>query len=295
MALNEDKDMDMLISVDAALTDDNILGSTLFGALEQLQLSSRLVISFLMQVLSHRIILPDQRGLSDDAHPGLLDLRPLSLPGWRAVTDIAASVLKRGLDSPVVSEWGRDIEDPMNILLSYSRHPLPTQHFTILATCLEERHWPACSRFLVSRISSASQYIPSCVQLLRQFSGAFKHRRSSTVIPNLTRFMAMLFGEMRDHTALWDIIDRHSNIGPDADELWRHLIIIITDYSSRVTSTRRDRELSDSDSKGFQNGLCALLSIPVPSSSTTEFCATFGHLCNATTTIDQLLLVVANL
>ena len=190
VAQDDDNDVAVLISVDAALADDSLLATTIWESLQQLQPAPSIMLHFLMQVLGHRVTLPTVLQALPRSYE-LLDLRALTLEGWHAVTDIAGTVLARGLDLQSTSGWSDDTKDALLVLLSYSSFPLPDTNFATLRRCLNDNHL-AEYMLTIQRIVGISArdsvihtHILECFRRPFEASPRSRHARSTMTAPQI--------------------------------------------------------------------------------------------------------------
>lgn len=138
----------ILKDVDSFLLDDDLLGTTIFDTLMQHNAPPPTAISFVLQVLSHRLreSFTDTQSLTN-----LPDLRQLTKRGWGAVSDIVANTIQRGLEklsNPHVSnQW---LEDAIRLILSLSDHQLTASARTALIRCIRRDSMPHFVRVIGS-------------------------------------------------------------------------------------------------------------------------------------------------
>ncbi|CAL1712638.1 unnamed protein product [Somion occarium] len=141
------EDLDILLAIDAALLDDQLLAQGFSGLLSQSSLELKTpqmqildyheayIMPFILKVIDNRI--QNELGLSlrwrMTLH-GQLDIK-----AWTAIVDIVADLLLRKLSEYSLkmlpdNNW---VADAVTILLSISEHPLPLAGRTALSHCLQ--------------------------------------------------------------------------------------------------------------------------------------------------------------
>ena len=270
-----DEDVLVLVSVDAAMTDDNILVTTIWDAAQQLQLQPDGLLAFLFEILSHRLSLPlpTQSGLPLTQ---LLDLRSLSSQAWAAVTDIGASILSRGMDTSAILGWSEEMKSALTIMLSHSSYPLPSSHVSLLRRCLENHNLSSYEDRL-RQLTAADT--GSKGQILLRFRRALDDDEASLShsISRFTRLATAMIGVQHPPTSLWEVMHGVSSGDSESDTFSCEALNITGDLTARCF---RDSEVSDIDSASLAIVTHTILHIAVPSTSVRDFRGVFRHLCD---------------
>ncbi|PSR71642.1 hypothetical protein PHLCEN_2v12495, partial [Hermanssonia centrifuga] len=144
---NEKSDSEMLVAVDTILLDDDLLRTTMYDSLRQMQPDPADVVKFVLQVIDNRL----QRKIYP---PSLEDLRQLTKTAWNAVVDIIADTLIRNFDlgtsTTSVPKW---MEDALIILLSLSDFALTKSGNQALSKWMSVEVRKHASRVIASHVS----------------------------------------------------------------------------------------------------------------------------------------------
>ena len=287
IAQNKAQDVDVLISVDAALTDDNILVTTIWDAMQEQQLKPRRVLGFLFEIVRHRLPLPAfQHNSTSPAQ--LINLRPLGAQGWEAVAEIAASILSRGLDSSAISRWSEEMKQALLILLSYSSYSLPSHHVLLLQQCLEDQNWSTCKE-LVWNVSSGDPAAQA--HILKCFQKPLYEYPLSLAVARFTRLTAALLGAPNTQTALWKLLSERSS-EPNLAVVWHQVLDVLAGLIVKSIPSR-DREVLPHERRSLQSATLALFHIPVSMTSFKDSRAVFQHLFNHPQGMRTILTLIA--
>ncbi|PSS35564.1 hypothetical protein PHLCEN_2v1475 [Hermanssonia centrifuga] len=145
--LSEKRDLQILLTVDRMLSDDELLGTTVRNHLYHIRSSGDEVVKFVLQLMSRRL----QRGrtLSTKDLP-LPNLRPLSKTAWLATTEMLADALLNSevhqelIDTRrslfVVRELYPWMGDMLKIVMSNSGYTIQESEANILISCMLYDH-----------------------------------------------------------------------------------------------------------------------------------------------------------
>ena len=284
-------DVNVLLSVDAALTDDYILGTTIWDSVRQLQLPPNRLLSFIFVLLGHRLPLfaPHQYDSDIPLLVRPLDLRALSSQGWEAVIEIAASVLAREIDKSVLSDWQTEMKNALLVLFSYSSYSLPPRHLALVRKCFEDHNWPAYRPYIesISMNSVAAQG-----QILRLFrealsDDAFPH---TLVLTQFTRLATTLIGGQHDDASLWRIFDAISRDDPQRAQFLCEALTVLANITSKAVS---DHRAPAARQASLQTVTHLLYHFPVPAAFSDDFRGVFRHLCSDAVGMHSVLVFLA--
>ena len=136
VVLDERADIDVLLGADAVLSDDELLGTTIWESLRQMERDGSDVVKFVYQIIKHRL----QTSLEDMPFP--LDLRRLTKRGWLAISNILADAVTGEMDKEDFKEHHPSLyratwmQTALKIIYSKSNHALPSCSTDVLVRCM---------------------------------------------------------------------------------------------------------------------------------------------------------------
>ena len=275
VAQDQNKDAEVLISVDAALTDDTILETTIWEALQQLRLPPHDNLVFLFEIIKHRSPLPSLQPVVPHLVQ-LLDLRSLGLQAWQAITDIAASVFSLGVESSATTLWSGETTDAFLVLLSYSSYALPARHIPLLQQCFKKQHWPACLVVLTRQVAAAGSQAQE--QILRCFREPLAECPIELAMAHLGLLVEAVTSGHGTPSPLWTLFVDQWRANSQFDGVLQMILDILADCVTKVTRDR-DAPLTVPEREALYTVILSLLSVPISASLSRNLCAIFRQLC----------------
>lgn len=138
-------DLDILLTVDALQTDDELLGTMIRESLSQLAPLGSSMINFVLRTLSHR-----RSSWNPQIQDLPVNLRSLSKRAWLAVVNIVTDGMTREIQRQTMGqdwefEWSPWMSHALLLLISPSVHSLPQSANAVITLCLVHNRSSACS------------------------------------------------------------------------------------------------------------------------------------------------------
>jgi hypothetical protein len=240
---NESTDIAILAEVDAIQSNDELLGTDIFDALQQIHgFPYGDVVDFVVSVLDHRL------SFNHLASSGLgqVSLRGLSQVGYNAIFDILIYFMKTR-DPDILLE-DHDCARALVILSSPSRFPLPPSSMTLFKPIFQDPRARLrfsekliCGCIMQSETNDSKQI--NYMELLRYVAEAL-NRLKENLEASLDVFEAGLgawFCPVSDGSSVKFIVE---NISPrNASSIINSLMIILNDTITRTSSHCVDHQI----------------------------------------------------